>query len=87
MADEVLLTISELGKSIKRQFGGKRVPDWKLRRVVDELEEIDAISVRRAARYRMILGRDVPIVAAALRRVGWLPDRLAVAGSDAGSVC
>lgn len=69
----VRLTIRETAESIQRQFGGKLVPDWKLRRVVDLMEAADTLVVQRVGMYRTIADADVQAVADELRRVGWLP--------------
>ena len=66
------LTIRETAESIQRQFGGKQVPDWKLRRVVDAMEAADTLSVQRIGTYRTIADTDVRIIADELRRLGWL---------------
>lgn len=70
MATELRLTIPELRGSLERQYG-KKVPDWKLRRVVDSLESLD---VYRAGNYRLVSSDDVRIVADELRRLKWLPE-------------
>ncbi len=74
MAHEIRLTIRELGESIQRQFGGRLIPDWKLRRVVDALEDADALNVQRVGRYRTVSANHVGTVADALRRLDWLRD-------------
>lgn len=66
------LTIRETAESIQRQFGGKLVPDWKLRRVVDAMETADTLSIQRVGPYRTIADTDVATVADELRRLGWL---------------
>lgn len=68
----IRLTIKESAGSIQRQFGGRLVPDWKLRRVVDILEDQGSIDVQRVGTYRTIAGSDVAILANELRRIGWL---------------
>lgn len=72
MATAVRLTITELVASIKRQFE-TTIPVWKMRRVVDSLEESGSLDVQRVANYRTIEGDDVGKVAAELQRLGWLP--------------
>ena len=66
------LTITDVAKAIKRKHGGTQVPDWKMRQVFDSLDESHAISVHRVGVYRAILDSEVEIVAAELRRLGWL---------------
>lgn len=70
MATELWLTIPEMRGSLERKYG-KLVPDWKLRRVVDSLENLD---VYRAGNYRLVSSDDVHIVADELRRLKWLPE-------------
>ena len=72
MANEIRLTIRELGESIQRQFGGRLIPDWKLRRVVDDLEQADTLNVQRVGRYRTVSAADVETIADELRRLDWL---------------
>ena len=67
------LTITEVAKSIQRQFGGERVPDWKMRRIVDSLDSANAISIQRVGVYRTVAPEDVLAVANELRRIGRLP--------------
>jgi hypothetical protein len=68
---QLRLTLTEVAGSIERQHG-RRTPIWKLRRVVDYLESADSLDVQRVGNYRTIADGDVPIVAAELRRLGWL---------------
>ena len=74
MANDIRLTIRELGESIQRQFGGRLIPDWKLRRVVDDLERSDALDVQRVGRYRTVSADRVGTIADELRRLDWLRD-------------
>ena len=71
MATVLRLTLTELAESLGRQFS-RKIPIWKLRRVVDSLESQDALDVQRVANYRTISDGDVQIVANELRRLGWL---------------
>ncbi len=71
MATALRLTITEVAGSIHRQFG-QRVPIWKLRRVIDDLETRGALNVQRVANYRTVSDCDVAIIADELRRLGWL---------------
>ena len=72
MPQDVRLTTREVGESIHRQFGGRLVPDWKLRRVVDSLESQDTLEVQRIGNYRTITTDGVVVLADELRRLGWL---------------
>lgn len=74
MTHDIRLTIRELGESIQRQFGGTLIPDWKLRRVVDALDEGETLSVQRVGRYRTVSADHVAIIADELRRLDWLRD-------------
>ena len=71
MAAELRLTLTEVAGSIERQFG-RRIPVWKLRRVVDLLESQDSLDIQRIGTYRTLAAGDVGIVANELRRLGWL---------------
>ena len=62
-----------MGESIQRQFGGSLIPDWKLRRVVDSLEESDSLNVQRVGRYRTVSADHLGIIVEELRRLAWLP--------------
>jgi hypothetical protein len=66
------LTIRETAAAVQRQYGGKLVPDWKLRRIVDAMETRDALQVQRIGPYRTIADVDVAKIATELERVGWL---------------
>lgn len=68
---ELRLTLTEVAGSVERQFG-RLIPIWKLRRVVDSLESQDSLDVQRIGNYRTLATGDVAIVAAELRRLGWL---------------
>lgn len=68
----IRLTIRETAESIQRLYGGRLIPDWKLRRIVDSLESQDALDVQRIGMYRTVSADDVGIVANELRRLGWL---------------
>jgi hypothetical protein len=67
--ESLRLTIPEVASSIERQHG-KRPPIWKLRRVVDSLEDLD---VYRAGNYRLVAEPDVSKIITELRRQRWLP--------------
>jgi hypothetical protein len=71
MATSIRLTITELAASIERQYGTK-IPNWKLRRVLDSMESSRTIDLQRVAKYRTVCGDDVGIVASEPRRQGWL---------------
>ena len=71
MEKQLRLTLTELGRSIQRQFGVS-IPIWKLRRIVDALESADSLEVQRIGLYRTVAADDVGIVADELRRLGWL---------------
>jgi hypothetical protein len=66
------LTIREASQSIFRQYGGRPVPDWKLRRVVDVLESQGSLDVQRIGTYRTVSADDLWVIADELRRLGWL---------------
>lgn len=66
------LSIRETAESIHRLYGGHRVPDWKLRRIVDSLESHDSLDVQRIGQYRTVSADDVGVIADELRRLGWL---------------
>lgn len=68
----IRLTIRETSESIRRLYGGRPIPDWKLRRVVDSLESQDSLDVQRIGMYRTVSADDVGTVANELRRLGWL---------------
>jgi len=68
----VRLTTRETSLAIQRQYGGKLIPEWKMRRVVDDLEARDIISVQRAGAYRTIADSDLQVIANELRRIGRL---------------
>ena len=70
------LTIREAASSINRQFGGRLVPDWKLRRVVDALESSGSLDVQRIGTYRTVAANDVAVIAAELTRLGWIKPKL-----------
>jgi|GEM_PF-1536482 hypothetical protein len=75
----IRLTIREASESIYRRFGGRRVPEWKLRRVVDVLESRGMLDVQRMGAYRTVAAEDVGILAAEMRRCGWhIPDAEAI---------
>ena len=76
MAKQLRLTLTELGRSIQRQFGVS-IPIWKIRRIVDALESADSLHVERVALYRTLSTDDVGIVADELRRQGWLESEAA----------
>ena len=66
------LSIRETAESIHRLYGGRPVPDWKLRRIVDLLEAQDSLDVQRIGQYRTISADDVAIIVRELRRLKWL---------------
>ena len=68
----IRLTIRETAESIQRQYGGRLIPEWKLRRIVDLLESQDLLDVQRIGMYRTVSANDVGIVADELRRLGSL---------------
>ena len=68
----IRLSIRETAESIQRLYGGRLVPDWKLRRIVDSLESSDSLDVQRIGQYRTVSADDVGIIANELRRLGWL---------------
>ena len=61
------------------------LPDWKLRRVVDSLEESDLLNVQRVARYRTISADHLEVIADELRRLAWLPSGATIGMNAAGS--
>ena len=73
----IRLTIRETAESIQRLYGGRLIPDWKLRRIVDSLESKDSLDVQRIGMYRTVLADDVGIVANELRRMDWLESEAA----------
>ena len=73
----VRLTIRETAESIQRLYGGRLIPDWKLRRIVDSLESNDSLDVQRIGMYRTVSADDVGIVANELRRMDWLESEVA----------
>ena len=68
----IRLTIKESAASIHRQFGGRLVPDWRLRRLVDVLENQGTLEVQRIGTYRTISADDLGILAGELQRLGLL---------------
>jgi len=72
MVQVVRLTIREASESICRQFGGKQVPDWKLRRVVDAMESAGLLDVQRVGSYRTVADTDLALIAGQLEKIGWL---------------
>ena len=62
MAADLRLTLTELGRSIERQFG-RQIPVWKLRRIVDSLESTDSLDVQRIGLYRTVSTDAVRVVA------------------------
>ncbi len=68
----IRLSIRETAESIHRLYGGRLVPDWKLRRIVDSLESAESLDVQRIGQYRTVSVDDVCIIANELRRLGWL---------------
>ena len=71
MATALRLTITEVAGSINRQFG-QRVPIWKLRRVIDDLEARGTLDVQRIANYRTVSDDDIVTITDELCRLGWL---------------
>jgi hypothetical protein len=71
----IRLTIREAAAAVQRQHGGRVVPDWKLRRVVDCMEVADQIEVQRVGTYRTISSDDIGKIADELQRLGWLTQR------------
>ena len=67
MAQQLRLTLTELARSVERQFG-RTVPVWKLRRIVDLLEAKDSLDVQRIGLYRTVAADDVHVIATELRR-------------------
>ncbi len=68
----IRLSIHETAESLQRRYGGRLVPDWKLRRIVDLLVTHDLLDVQRIGLYRTVSANDVSIIADELRRLGWL---------------
>ncbi len=84
MTQVIRLTIREVGEQIQQRFGGNRIPDWKLRRVIDSLEESDLLNVQRVARYRTISADHLEVIADELRRIGWLHSGATIGMNAAG---
>ncbi len=74
MATDIRLTMRDVAESIQRQYGGVIVPDWKIRRVVDDLEQDDMIVVQRVGRYRTVSDNDIKTIATELHRLSWLTE-------------
>ena len=74
---------SQIGETIHARHGGRRVPDWKVARVVTDLESRQKLTVERVSKYRVIVSTDLDIVAAELHRLGWLPTYSADSSSAA----
>lgn len=68
MPSDLRLTVREVADSIARTTG-KRHPIWKLRRVIDGLDDRDLIDVQRIGLYRAIASSDISIIAEAVDRV------------------
>lgn len=68
----VRLTIREAAESIQRQTNSALVPDWKFRRVVDDLDRRGLLSVQRIGIYRTVADTDLHIITDELRKIGWL---------------
>lgn len=73
------LTIREAAESLQRQYGGKILPDWKLRRLVDSMESAGSLDVQRVGNYRTVSSDDIGTIFAELQRMGWLDNQGAVA--------
>lgn len=74
---QAMLTTREISESIKRQYGGSVIPGWKLRRIIDDLDARNLLTVQRIGPYRAVAGSDIPIIAEELRRLCWLPSEVA----------
>ena len=74
MATDIRLTMRDVAESIQRRYGGVIVPDWKIRRVVDDLEQDDMIVVQRVGRYRTVSDNDIKTIATELHRLSWLTE-------------
>ncbi|MEI8022467.1 MAG: hypothetical protein WCH39_29930 [Schlesneria sp.] len=83
MADK-LLTLQELAKRIEGDYSGVVIPQWKLRRVVDSLNNKGSIVIQRFGLCRAVSSECVTTVADELRRIGWMdtPDAAASGDSD-----
>lgn len=68
------LTVNQAALEIQKQFGGDLQPDWRMRRVLDALDDANLISIERTVNYRTITSEEIPIVAAELKRRGLIPD-------------
>lgn len=66
------LTIRESAETIQRRFGGRLLPEWRVRRVVDSLEATNSLNVHRFGRYRTVSADDIEIIVTELHRLGCL---------------
>lgn len=74
MAERVLrLTTTEATAAILRQYGHK-VPDWRMRRVVDAMESAERLDVQRMGNYRTVSANDLALIVDELRSMGCLPE-------------
>lgn len=71
MASELRLTIPEIAASIQRTRG-VLYPDWKLRRVVDDLESRGIIDIQRVCRVRTVSSADVNTIADDIEQSGFV---------------
>ncbi len=63
----VRMTVSDVALEILRKFG-RSVPVWKIRRVIDALDQEEKIDVQRMGRTRTIAADDIAAVMAAINR-------------------
>lgn len=66
----IVLTMPEAAAAIQRQYGGKPVPIWTLRRIVDRLEADERLEVQRVGPYRTVMDTSISIIAEELHRRG-----------------
>jgi hypothetical protein len=68
------LTMGDVSTRISKRFRVV-VPIWKLRRVVDDLENAGLLDVTRIGNYRTIDEAGIDAVVSELQRLDWLPKR------------
>jgi hypothetical protein len=68
------LTMGDVSTRISKRFRVV-VPIWKLRRVVDDLENAGLLDVTRIGNYRTIDEAGIDAVVSELQRLEWLPNR------------
>ena len=72
MEMDVRLTVREASDAIHRLHGGPLCPVWAMRRIIDDLDGRDRITVQRAGLYRTISCGDLGVIADEMRRIGRL---------------